>query len=229
MQVMAKFKAQFCSAISSILPIVNMSTGSYEFTKNSSKLKFEGTICLSHTNDRDWVSGVYRGPETKAKESENEYDNKQDRANTKSMIKELDENADIIKETSGRKHALTPIALSKAIQLYNSKKISQRMLETAIKACSRSELEFYVLRSVGIEAAVDVSDVKPGSVIEDTPEEDEEKDNKNANESLSEGTIGPRFERADFKVNDAFKAKEILDGKGVISNARTGTVISVKW
>lgn len=167
MQTLAKFKGQFCSAISEILPVINMNTGSYEYTKNSTSLKFDATICLSHTNDRDWVSGVYRGPEDKKKEAENNYDNKQDRiiADAKTSDKKQIEETVSIQEVAPRKHAIQPIKLAKAISLYNAGNISQKMLETAIKACGRSELEFYVLRSVGIDADVDVSDVDSTSEV----------------------------------------------------------------
>lgn len=225
MQTMAKFKAQFCAAISAILPVVNMNTGSYDFTKNSSKLKFGATICLSHTNDRDWVSGIYRGPEEKKKTAIADYENKEDRVMpvAKSMIKELDS----LQETSPKKHAISPIKLAKAIKMYNDDQINQKMLETAIKACGRSELEFYVLRSVGIEASVDISDVTPESSV---AEGSEDKSSKNEiEESTSIKEVNSRFDKADFEVEDAFKAQEILRNKGVQANARTGTIVLVKW
>ena len=178
MQTLAKFKAQFCAAVSEILPIINMNTGSYDYTKNSTSMRFSATICLSHTNDRDWVSGVYRGPEEKKKEADANYNNKQDRviADAKTSDKKQIEETVSIQEVAPRKHAIQPIKLAKAIQLYNAGNISQKMLETAIKACGRSELEFYVLRSVGIEADVDVSDVDANSQVGSGKGESEGKD-----------------------------------------------------
>lgn len=196
MQTLAKFKAQFCSSISEILPIINMSTGSYEYTKHSTDLRFSAKICLSHTNDRDWVSGVFRGPEDKKKEAENNYNNKQDRiiADAKTSDKKAIAETVSIQEVAPRKHAIQPIKLAKAIQLYNASNISQKMLETAIKACGRSELEFYVLRSVGIEADVDVSDVDSNSQVGSKKGDAEGKDKYDGgdDETMEEG-IEPKI------------------------------------
>lgn len=141
MQTMATFKAQFFGAISGVLPVINMNTGSYEFTKNSTKLRFAATLCLSHTNDRDWVSGVYKGPEQKKREN--------------------------IKESSAsHKHALKSMSLNSAIQSFKNQRMDRKMLETAIKACGRNELEFYVLRAIGLGVEVDLSDIEPDSEAE---------------------------------------------------------------
>lgn len=184
MQSLGKFKAEFVSAISVVLPIINMNTGSYDYSKNSNNLKFSATICLSHTNDRDWVSGIYRGPEEKKKEGVLNYNNKEDRIIADSKIN----NKTQIQEVAPRKHAIQPIALAKAIQLYNSSNISQKMLETAIKACGRSELEFYVLRSVGIEANVDVSDVTSSSKVGSKKEDTDGKDKYDGKDEDTEDT-----------------------------------------
>ena len=130
-QLMANFKSKFFGAISAILPVINITTGSYQFTKNSSKVKFDATICLSHTNDRDWVSGVYRGVDEKKQA-------------------EIDRRQKVIEASSSKQHVMKPMTLEDALRRYRKKEISMKVLETAIKACGRNELEIYVLRTAGI-------------------------------------------------------------------------------
>lgn len=141
-QIMSKFKSQFASMVSAVLPVVNVTTSVYQFSKNSNVLKFSCTLCLSHTNDRDWVSGVYRGAGEKNKKLHME-------------------------NSASKKHAITAMPLNTAINAYNNGRLDKKMLETAIKACGRNELEFYVLRSVGIKADVDISDVNVSSKTSD--------------------------------------------------------------
>ncbi len=134
---------------------------------------------------------MFRGPEDKKKEAENNYENKQDRiiADAKTSDKKQIEETVSIQEVAPRKHAIQPIKLAKAIQLYNAGNINQKMLETAIKACGRSELEFYVLRSVGIEADVDVSDVDATSQVGDKKTEKKEKESDDSEYQIEEGLL----------------------------------------
>lgn len=125
-----KFKLEFLSSISNLLPIVSMNVGSYLTTKNSSSLKFTVTILLSHTDDREWVSGNYR---------------KIDEEKVEEIINE------VIKEGArGRKSLVDAMPLETAIRKYVSKEINLEVLETAIKACGRAELEIFVLKKIGV-------------------------------------------------------------------------------
>lgn len=120
-QNMATFKNKFTSALSTKMPIINVNTGSYQFTKNSNQLVFGLTIILSNTNDRDWVSGIYRG---------------------KGEIKEA---------SASKKHVVQAMSLETAIAQYKAGQVNIRVLETAIKACGRGELELFVIRYLGIK------------------------------------------------------------------------------
>lgn len=120
-QNLSSFKNKFTSALSAKMPIINVNTGSYQFTKNSDDLTFGLTIALSHTNDREWVSGVYRG---------------------KGKIKEA---------AASIKHIIKAVSLETAIAEFKAGNVDINMLETAIKACGRSELELFVLKYLGIK------------------------------------------------------------------------------
>lgn len=150
------FKSAFTGAISELLPVINVTTGSYLSTKNSTALKFTVTVLLSHTDDREWVSGNYKKIDEEAQE-------------------EIVEKEIISEAGNGRKSLVDPMPLDTAVRKFKSKQINLEVLETAIKACGRAELEFFVLRYVG----VDISQVKANDKPEDekepeTPLEDTE-------------------------------------------------------
>ena len=56
-QQLSKVKADLFEALSKVLPLVNIKTGPYSFTKNDDTLCFAVTILLSDTDIRDWVTG----------------------------------------------------------------------------------------------------------------------------------------------------------------------------
>jgi hypothetical protein len=132
-QAMAHFKGKFFSAVSAILPVINITTGSYAFSKNSTRLTFDFTLCLSHTNDREWVSGVYKGTDETKKEKI---------AKSQSTLGEA---------SVGKKSLVRPMTLQDAMTRFKNKEISIKVLETAIKACGRSELETFVLKNAGVD------------------------------------------------------------------------------
>lgn len=59
-QKMHKVRAELFADLSAILPVVGINMANYEFTKNEDKVKFNLTILMSATNQRDWVSGAYQ-------------------------------------------------------------------------------------------------------------------------------------------------------------------------
>ena len=64
-QKIHKFRSELCTDLSSVLPVVNINLGNYEFVKNSDSLKFSLTLLMSATNQRDWVSGEYKKKDKK--------------------------------------------------------------------------------------------------------------------------------------------------------------------
>lgn len=151
-QVMANFRSEFFAKISMILPVININTSSYQFTKNSNKLTFEATICLSHTNDRDWVSGVRKNQDTKKR-------------------LEIDREWAFAEASVSKKHTVKPIPLQSAVVAYKNGQINMKMFETAIKACGRSELETFVLNHVGITPHVSKDPITAENDGEDEQED----------------------------------------------------------
>lgn len=140
----SNFKSAFMLSISKLLPVVNVTTGSFLVNKNSSSLKFTVTILLSNTNDREWVSGNYKPIDHEKQE-------------------EIAEKETINEAGSGRKSMVDPMPLMAAVRKYKSHEINLEVLETAIKACGRAELEVFVLKNVG----VDLSQIQDNNSPED--------------------------------------------------------------
>lgn len=132
-QVTQRFKAKFTTELSSVLPVINSSVGSYDYTKNSTTLRFQLKLCLSHTDDRDWVSGSYRG---------------------KDDLKRLTTEA-----SAPKRSTIKALSLAKIIQRFNNGQIDKKMLETGIKASGRNELEIYIMKSLGLDVEVDMTGI----------------------------------------------------------------------
>ena len=147
-QAMGNFRGKFFGIMSSLLPVININTNSYRFTKNSNALEFGVTICLSHTNDREWVSGINK-----------KLDDKKIKVYDDIMAKNKISEA----STSNRSHGIKAMKLSLAIQEFKNGRMDRSMLNTAIKACGRNELEFYVIRSLNLGYDIDISDINADS------------------------------------------------------------------
>lgn len=202
-QLMGKFRAEFAGEISRVLPVINTKTGSFQFTKNSNRMKFNMTFILSHTNDREWVSGQYRMPEEEAKEKMIQKENK---SNKKEMIKE---DSDIVPK---RHTTIDPISLTQAITLFKDKTIDMKIFETALKAVSRAELERYVLSSLGIELDDE----------EDVEKKEDVKETANQDVMITRGfSLGESL--------DAFAAIEKLNEANIVAGAASLNDIWVKY
>lgn len=59
-QRMHKLRAELFTDLASVLPVVNINMGNYQYLKGDESIKFIFTILMSQTNQRDWVSGEYR-------------------------------------------------------------------------------------------------------------------------------------------------------------------------
>lgn len=208
-QTIAKFKSSYTTALSSILPVVNVSTGSYSFSKNSDELTFDVTVCLSHTNDREWVTGAYKG-DTKKKLN-------------KIAVRESKngEDKNVIVETfTEKKHIVKPMTLQDAINAFNNQEINFKVLETAIKACGRSELELYVLKTVGIDI--------PDNKDKEDAKEEKPKEKEDFNEALG------KLRTVEIKLDplnkiDAIDVCDSLKRQGIKANARTMDRIVVRY
>lgn len=155
-QLMNNFKGEFLQSISSVLPVVNTKIASYQMTKNSDKIKFAVILLLSNTNNRNWVTGAIEPIDEEEKD-------------------------DILKESKLNelrvKSNLVPISLMQAINQYKSSQINRRMLETAIKACKRNELEKYVMDTLNLK------------IENPTPDEDDKDDKEDLDESIDNQPI----------------------------------------
>ena len=226
MQIMSSFRAKFFGSVSAILPVINMRTGSYEYTKNSNDLRFEAVICLSHTNDRDWVSGVYRNIDDKKKK---EFDKTMEKNNMKEA-------------SNSHRHAIKAMSLNRAIQQFNNGNLDKKMLETAIKACGRSELEFYVLRSVGVDVDVDMNDIDSTSTAADSSNKSEKAydpnqkiaEAENDHTMMQENVKNKLYETGEFDFvetpkKDIFDVVAQLNSMGCKAAAQTVSRLIVRW
>lgn len=66
LQQLHQYRVELFTALSKILPVVNINLAAWDFVKGNEEIKFAFTILLSNTNNKDWVTG--RVKKTDAKE-----------------------------------------------------------------------------------------------------------------------------------------------------------------
>jgi len=200
-QIMGKFRSDFLTEISKVLPVININTAAYEFSKNDDQLKFEVTLLLSDNDQREWVSGKYKSKkypeaiEESVKKKLKRDDKVIKEGNTKvscdftfepgvevfdkieklnglrgvqanvinhntikvKWIQNYYSKEDLLKLMEATAHLVKAMPLAVAINDYKSHRIDMQMLETAIKACNRQELERFVLNQLGVKIQPEIN------------------------------------------------------------------------